>query len=222
MDYFSSMKCSLLVAGATGLVGSAVVDLALTDARFGRVINWARRPVPQPSSPIEHWGPVNGDLSAGLRPEQVDAVICCLGTTIRAVKGDKKAFMHVDKDLVLDLGRWASGKGVRFCVVSAMGANPRSMIFYNRVKGEMEAGLRKLDFAALHLFHPSILDGARKDERTGERLGLAVMRAIAPILPAASRPMPINTLAKALIEAAISDVRGTHVHTYREILELAR
>lgn len=171
---------------------------------------------------VEHWGPVNGDLIAGLRPEPVDAVICCLGTTMRAVGGDKRAFIHVDHDLVLALGRWASGKGVRFCVVSALGADPKSLFFYNRVKGDMECELRNMDFTALHIFQPSVLDGPRTESRPGERAGLAMMKLLGNLLSANSRPMPYRTLAKALVETATGSSTGAHVHTYRSILALSK
>lgn len=214
------MKSTLLVAGATGLVGSATVHAALRDDRISRVITWGRRPLAGTSGQVEFWG--GPDPVAALRPEPVDAVICCLGTTIKAVKGDKQAFIHVDHDLVVALGRWASGKGVRFCVVSAIGADANSIIFYNQVKGRMESALKAMDFAALHIFQPSILDGPRTEKRMGERIGLVVMHTIAPLLPAASRPMPVATLGKALVHAALSDMPGTYVHSYREILGLAR
>lgn len=215
------MERSLLIAGGTGLIGSAVAKIASSDARFKRVIAWGRKPVAGFERPLEQWGPVNDDLIAGLRPERVDAVICCLGTTMRNVKGDKKAFLHVDRDLVLALGQWASGHGTRFCLVSAMGADPASLFFYNRVKGEVEAALRGMDFAALHLFRPSILDGPRTEVRTGERLGLVAMKALRPLLPPDYRPMPHDTLAHALINAAAGTGTGTRVHTYRSILALA-
>lgn len=215
------MERSILIAGATGLVGSEVIAIALEDKRFTRLISWSRRPLTGLSRPVEHWGPLEGDLVAGLRPERVDAVVCCLGTTIKTVKGDKQAFIHVDRDLVVALGRWASGKGVRFCVVSAVGADASSLIFYSRVKGEMENDLRKLDFAALHIFQPSVLDGTRAENRPGERLGLAVMKLLGPLLPMRSRPMPIQMLSSALIEAAAGGDVGTHVHTYRSIAALA-
>lgn len=214
------MKSTVLVAGATGLVGKAAVQNALADQRVGRVITWGRRPLIGMEEQVEHWG--GADLPSALRREPVDAVICCLGTTIKAVKGDKQAFIHVDHDLVLALGNWANGKGVRFCVVSALGADAKSLFFYNQVKGRMEDALRKLDFAALHIFRPSILDGPRTEQRTGERVGLVVMRALAPLLPAASRPMKTNVLAKALVEAALTGTTGTHIHTTKAILELAR
>ncbi|MBL7944914.1 MAG: hypothetical protein JNN32_02550, partial [Flavobacteriales bacterium] len=116
---------------------------------------------------------------------------------------------------------WASGKGVRFCVVSALGADAKSLFFYNQVKGRMEDALRQMDFAALHIFRPSILDGPRTEQRTGERIALVTMRAIAPLLPAPSRPMKTDVLGKALVNAAITGASGTHVHTTKGILELA-
>ncbi|MBL7955110.1 MAG: hypothetical protein JNJ91_08720 [Flavobacteriales bacterium] len=215
------MGTSLLIAGATGVVGAAAVQHALADARVGQLITWGRRPLPDAAGRIVHWG--GADLIAALDPAaRADAVICCLGTTIKAVKGDKQAFIHVDHDLVVALGAWASGKGVRFCVVSALGADAKSLFFYNQVKGRMEDALRQMDFAALHIFRPSILDGPRTEQRTGERIALVTMRAIAPLLPAPSRPMKTEVLGKALVNAAITGASGAHVHTTKAILELAR
>lgn len=216
------MQRSLLIAGATGLVGTAVTELAAADGRFGRVITWGRRPVPGANARVEHWGPVEGELIKGLRPEPVDAVICCLGTTMRNVNGDKAAFIHVDQELVLALGRWASGGATTFCLVSAHGADAQSKFFYNRVKGEVENALREMDLGALHLFRPSILDGPRTENRPAERLGLAVMKLIAPALSAPMRPMPYRTLAAALLHAARTPASSVQVHSYKEILALAK
>lgn len=216
------MKRSLLIAGATGLVGSAVTDLAAADPRFGPVITWGRRPVPDAPGTVEHWGPGPDGLVAGLGSDRVNAVICCLGTTMRNVKGDKQAFLHVDQDLVLALARWSSGTHARFCLVSALGADPSSMFFYNRVKGNVERELTQLEFAALHIFRPSILDGPRQESRPGERIGLAAMKILAPMLPVASRPMPYRTLAQALLNAAAGDDHGIHIHTTKGIEALVR
>lgn len=216
------MERSLLVAGATGLIGSEVMTIAAEDHRFGQLIAWGRKPIIGLARPVEYWGPSGGDLLAGLRPARVDAVICCLGTTMRNVKGNRQAFIHVDHDLVVGLGRWASGKRTRFAVVSALGADTRSSFFYNRVKGGMEAELKKMDFAALHLFQPGILDGPRSESRPGERIGLAVMKAVAPLLPVAYRPMPYRTLALALVNTAAGNDAGREVLTYKAILEKAR
>lgn len=213
------MSRSLLVAGPTGLIGSTVLQLALADDRFSRVIGLTRRPLGMHHPKLEEWR--HEELLQALRPERLDAVVCCLGTTIRKVGGDKAKFVYVDKDLVVGLGRWAESQGVPvLCVVSAIGADPRSRVFYNRVKGEMEAELKALELPALHLFQPSILTGPRQEHRGGERIGIALGRLFAPLLPARYRPMPHDVLAQALLNATHLDQGGTH--TYKAILALAR
>ena len=220
------MAVTLLLAGATGLVGAETLAQALADARITKVHVLARRPMSASHPKLEAWiAPDPDDLLSALRPAAVDAVICCLGTTIRNVGGDKQRFTHVDKDLVVALGQWAKTNGVRtFCVVSAMGADARSSVFYNRVKGEMEEALKALDLPALYIFQPSILTGPRKEVRRGERAGIVVMNALAALLrgPLASyHPMPHQLLAAALLSAATRGTAGVHVHRYLEIRALA-
>jgi len=212
------MERTILIAGATGLVGAKVLEMAWPAPRVGRVIAVVRRPLADHPK-LEQW--VGPDLSKALKETRPDAVICCLGTTINKEKGDKEAFIHVDQELVLGLGRWASGPAMRFCVISSLGANARSMVFYNRVKGTVEDALRGMDFEALHVFQPSILDGPRSEIRTGERIGLVLMRAIAPLLPPKVRPMRHDVLAKALINTALGTDKGAQIHTYKRIVELA-
>ena len=221
------MPLTILVAGATGLVGSAVMRQALTEERIRMVIALVRRPLGTPHPKLVEWSVNGDDLLSGLRDEPVDAVICCLGTTIRTVHGDKGKFVHVDKDLVVGLGRWARTRGVpAFAVVSAMGADAQSRIFYNRVKGEMEAELRSLGLARLSIFQPSILTGGRKEFRLGERIGIGVMSAVAPLMLGALsdyRPMPSEVLARAMLKASLTEAQtGVHVLRYREIVALAR
>ncbi|MCB0793928.1 MAG: NAD(P)H-binding protein [Flavobacteriales bacterium] len=216
------MSTSLLLAGATGLVGSSVLEQALAEPHVERVIVVGRRPLPEHPK-LEQW--VRADLQEALRPQRADAVICCLGTTIRNVGGDRNKFIHVDKDLVLSLGRWAKEQGVAsMAVVSAIGADARSGIFYNRVKGETEDDLRALDLSALHLFQPSILTGPRNEKRPGERAGILVAELLAPLMVGGLRkyrPMPHERLARALLYAARSGASGVHVHTYDAIMGMA-
>ncbi len=209
----------ILLAGATGLIGSTALAQALEDPRFERVIALTRKSLAA-NPKLEQWVATDGDLLTALRDEPVDAVICCLGTTVRKVGGDKARFIHVDKDLVLGLGHWAKSQGVPvFCVVSAVGADASSSVFYNRVKGEMEDGLKALGFPALHIFQPSILTGPRLEKRLGERIGIAVMKALALVLPARLKPMPHDVLAQALVNATRSPLGGAH--RYAEIRSLA-
>ncbi|MBK7944886.1 MAG: NAD(P)H-binding protein [Flavobacteriales bacterium] len=209
----------ILLAGASGLVGNAVLEQALRQERPSEVVSLVRRSTGQHHPKLAEWLSTDGDLLSGLRAEPVDAVICCLGTTIGKVGGDKAKFIHVDKDLVLGLARWAKEQGVRcFAVVSAIGADASSSVFYNKVKGEMEQELKAIGLPELHIFHPSILTGPRQEKRTGERIGIVVMSMVAPLLPAKYKPMPHDVLAKALLKC-IGTPGGTH--TYRAIRELA-
>lgn len=216
------MKRAVLVAGPTGLVGSAVLEQLLLDDRFDRVIALTRRPLDRSSPKLEPWSSGQEGLLSALRAEHVDTVLCCLGTTI-ATAGSQAAFRHVDHELVIGLGRWAKANGVRvFCVVSAIGADASSRIFYNRVKGEMERDLNAIGLPLVHVFHPSILVGPRKEFRTGERIGIVLMQVLAPFMIgklARYRPMRHDILARAMINAMEGTVGGTHA--YREILRLA-
>lgn len=217
------MSTSILVAGATGLIGSEVVRQALLDERISRVAVLVRRPFGTAHPKLEEWIAKDDDLLSGLADPKVDAVVCCLGTTIRTVGGDKSKFIHVDKDLVLGLGRWAKAHGVpSFAVVSAMGADAESRIFYNRVKGEMEAGLRSLGLPRLAIFQPSILKGGRKEFRLGEWIGIGVMSAVAPLMRgslADYRPMASDVLARAMINVSLLEEQaGVNVLRYHGIV----
>lgn len=212
----------ILLAGGTGLVGTAVIQAVMQDHRVDGLVVLARRPLPVQLEKLEQWIAANGLLD-GLRNAPIDAVICCLGTTMKNVGGDREQFVHVDRDLVVGLANWAKDHGARcFAVVSAVGADPGSRVFYNRVKGEMERDVEAVGFDALHIFHPSILTGPRAELRLGERIGIAAMTLFAPLLPAAYTPMPHDTLARALVNAALTGQPGVHRHTYRAIVELSR
>lgn len=216
------MPQTILLAGATGLVGSAVLPLLLADARVGRVVALVRSELLLAQGKLEQW--VGGDLLAALRPVAVDAVICCLGTTIKKA-GSQAAFIAVDKTLPLGLARWANAQGVpTFCIISAMGADSHSRIFYSRVKGEVEQELEGIGFNSLALFQPSVLTGPRKEKRTGEGIGSGVLRAVGPLLagPLANyRVMPHDVLAMALVQAALAPQEGSRRYRYRDILRLA-
>lgn len=202
------MSKTILVAGATGLIGSTVLQQALVDPQIERVIAVVRTPLPQHSK-LEQW--VHADLVQALRPTRVDAVLCCLGTTIGKEGGDQARFIHVDKELVVALGRWAKDNGVPvMSVVSAIGADAGSRVFYNRVKGEMEAAMKAIGIPTLHLFQPSILTGPRKEVRVGERIGIVVARLLSPVLPARYRPMPHDVLAAALLRSVHRTTSGTY------------
>lgn len=222
------MPKTILLAGATGLVGSAVLPLLLEDARVGQVIAVVRRPLALEHPKLVQWA--GEDLLEALRPVPVDAVICCLGTTIKRA-GSQAAFLAVDKGLPLGIARWARGLGVpTFALISAVGADASSRIFYSRVKGEVEEELARMGtaqaggFDSLAIFRPSVLAGPRKEKRFGEGVGVAVLQVLGPLLlgPLARfRAMPHTLLASALVEAALAPRPGLHRYTYQDIGRLA-
>jgi uncharacterized protein YbjT (DUF2867 family) len=204
-----------LIAGASGLVGSFCLQRLLGDGRYDSIHSLVRRPsgIAHPRL-VEHV--VNFDsLEKEPTLPAVDDVYCCLGTTI-AKAGSRDAFEKVDHDYVLSLGRITRDAGAqRFLLVSALGADPVSGVFYNRVKGATELDIQQLDFPALHIFRPSLLTGPRKEFRLGERLAIPVTALLRPLMRgglARYRAVHADHVAACMIEAAFVDMAGVDIH----------
>jgi uncharacterized protein YbjT (DUF2867 family) len=187
-----------VIAGATGLVGGQLLDLLLTDATWDRVVSVGRRELARTDPRLEQRVvpfPAIGDL-----PECTD-VFSCLGTTIKKA-GSQEAFRTVDHDAVVALAGSAYRAGAeRFLHVTALGASPRSRIFYNRVKGETERDVAASGVPTTVAFRPSMLDGERPESRPAERIGLIAMRAAGPLL-GRYRPTRATDLARAMVAEA--------------------
>ena len=199
-----------LLVGATGLTGSKLLELLLRSPACGVVHVLARRPLVLRHPKLR----VHEVDFASLRAEdlpEVDDVHCCLGTTIRAA-GSRAAFREVDHDYVVRVARLARERGAtRLVVISAMGADPRSLVFYSRVKGEMEAAVAALGYESVTLLRPSLLAGERTERRLGERLGLYAARAFAPLIPLRYRAIPADAVAAAMKHFAAEGEPGVHV-----------
>jgi uncharacterized protein YbjT (DUF2867 family) len=200
----------LLLAGATGLVGRRVLDLALDDPRVEAVVAPTRAPLSEhPKLRAERV-----DFEA--LPEdapwwRVDAVICALGTTMRKA-GSREAFRRVDHDYPLAVARLARRHGARaFVLNSAMGADPASRFFYNRVKGETERDLAGVGFASLTLVRPGLIGGQREEFRPAERFAGLALALLRPVLPRSLRVNPAERIAEAMLEAAIAARGGQRV-----------
>ncbi len=208
------------VLGATGLVGGHLLDALLADGRWSAVVAVGRRPVGTAHPRLVQ---VAGDLLADgpwTAALAVDDVFCCLGTTIRRA-GSRQAFRAVDHGAVVRAARAAAAGGARcFAAVSSLGADPASRVFYNRVKGEMERDVARLPFAGCYLFRPSLLRGARREVRLGERLALWLTRPLGPLL-GRWRPIPAAAVAAALVRVVAAAPPGVHVFESRRIAALA-
>jgi uncharacterized protein YbjT (DUF2867 family) len=199
-----------LLAGASGLVGRAVVAQWPTGRAPLHLL--VRRAVPPPAEGVR----VHVVDFAALPPlPKAEWALCCLGTTIK-VAGSREAFRAVDHDAVLAFARASVRAGVRrFAVVSALGASAGSANFYSRVKGEMEAALAGVGFSHLVIARPSLLAGDRgalgQPTRFGEALALAVTRPLAGLIPRRWRPIEATTLARALVRALADAAAGITV-----------
>jgi uncharacterized protein YbjT (DUF2867 family) len=196
------MNKRALVFGATGLVGSELIELLLENEAYSEVVAVSRRPWTKehPKLRVEMVDFDHLDREEGLF--QTDEVFCCLGTTMKKA-GSEAAFKRVDYEIPLQIGQMARKAGIRqYLIVTAMGADTKSFFFYNRVKGEIEKDLASLDFPQLVIVRPGLLLGDREENRWGESMAKVVMQTFSPILPLTYRPISGRTVARALIRLA--------------------
>jgi uncharacterized protein YbjT (DUF2867 family) len=202
---------SVVIAGASGVVGARVLHHLLRREDVGRVIAVGRRILP-----LQHEKLVskvvdlqNATAVAAEIPQGTVVAFCCLGTTMK-LAGSKEAFRAVDHDAVLAFGRAALERGAkRFLLVSAVGARANSANFYQRTKGEAEEALARLGYAQLTILRPSLIDdeGARRDYRAGERLLLPLARVVFAVVGRTRRYAPISAdvIAKAMVRLAFDN-----------------
>jgi len=200
------------IIGATGLVGKSLLELVLDSDLYQKVYVLGRS---KPQLAAHHWGEEKlhyiacqlDELHEITLPETIDHAFCCLGTTIKQA-GSQQAFIEVDKLGVLAFARLLHKQHhpkLVFQVISALDANPRSSVFYNRVKGEMEQQLTQLQLPHLQIFQPSLLIGKREDSRPAEQIGqwlfaFTSLFFIGPLLK--FKPIHATDVAKAMYDYA--------------------
>ncbi len=174
---------SALVFGGTGVVGRSLLEQLLADGRYAEVRAAGRSATGLSNAKLcEQIVDMGDDKQLAPLFAAVDQVFCCLGTTIK-IAGSKEQFRAIDYELPIRLGKLAKAAGTpQFTIVSAMGADAGSKIFYNRVKGEMQRDLAALGLPALDIVQPSLLLGSRDDSRPGEALGKLAMPLLKPLL----------------------------------------
>jgi uncharacterized protein YbjT (DUF2867 family) len=211
-----------IIVGASGLIGSHLAPL-LT-AQYSNVISLVRRK----SSSATMTETVVDFTQSNFYPTLKTPAdcFCCVGTTIK-IAGSKDAFRAVDFDLVINFAGQAKHAGAtRFFVVSALGANANSGVFYNRVKGEMEAALQAIHFETCAIFRPSLLLGTRAQPRMGERIMEVGFALASPILSIGKlrniKPIEASVVARAILNAAKAPTDGVHIFEPLQILSLAK
>jgi uncharacterized protein YbjT (DUF2867 family) len=205
-----------LVAGSTGLVGRELLRQLAETPGYERVSALTRRPldarlgdrVREATVDFAHLDSAGNVLAA-------DHVYCTLGTTIRKA-GSQDAFRRVDHDYVVALARLARERGAgHFLLVSSLGSDPRSRVFYSRVKGEVEAAVQTLGYPSVTIVRPSLLLGDRDEFRLGE----AILRPLGWIMPRRIRPVHARAVAATLIRSAQDARPGVRIIESRDITD---
>jgi len=208
------------IIGSTGLVGSECIRALLDSRRYSVVFSASRRPLsevhslrsvlPDPAVVEVGWS------QAPAMPD-VDHFFCSLGTTRRKA-GSRARFREIDLELPLRWARWARGIDLRhFSLVSSIGADARSRLFYSRTKGELEEAVRALEFPSLTILRPSVIGGAREEFRLGESIG----QLLGTLAPRSYRTIPATVIASAMVAAAMREAPGDRVVESGDIWTLA-
>lgn len=213
----------VLTAGSSGLVGKHLLNFLLEDQRVTEVHALTRAGTSLPSSSSKlTLHPVDWEnLSLESLP-RIDLAFCTLGTTIKKA-GSKEAFRRVDHDYVIAFAKLAKNAGARkLLLVSALGADASSSVFYNRVKGQTEADLADLGFESVVILRPSLLLGERAESRPAERLAIIATPILRPLLvgPFANyEPVKAEQVARIMKSAAFTSTLKLQILENREILK---
>ncbi|WP_396601049.1 NAD(P)H-binding protein [Algibacter sp. R77976] len=174
------MKKTAIILGATGLTGSILLEKLLNDTRYETIKLFSRKEVEGlPAKVIQFVGDIL-DLEKFKADFIADEVYCCIGTTAKKTP-DKVLYKKIDFGIPVAAAKLSKANGIpTFIVVSALGANATSTIFYNKTKGEMEQAVLSEKIEKTHILQPSIIGGKRQETRIGEKIGLVVFKLIQP------------------------------------------
>ena len=214
----------LLFIGSSGLVGQDLIKILIDSKEYTKITLLLRKKMNIDSEKIHEEIVDFDNLEKYSSLFNVDSVFCTIGTTIKVAK-TKENFKKVDLDYPTKAAKLTKefGKG-NFFVISALGSNENSKIFYNSVKGKLEKNLREINLNILHIFKPSMLTGDRKEFRLGERVSLALCKILPFVFKGSIKKYkPIKTIdvAKAMYKTTLNKNKGIYVHESEEIYKLA-
>ena len=215
-----NMPYKAVIAGASGLIGSSLLELLLASPQYDEVLLLVRKELPLSHKKLvqvlvdferleDYQASINGH-----------AVFCCLGST-RKKTPDLAAYRKIDHDYPLQLAQIAvQNRIIQYHLVSALGADPKSSNFYSKMKGETEEAIKKTGVKSLHIYEPSLLTGDRKESRPMERFAIFLMKAINPLLIGSLkkyRSIPAATVAQAMYKQSLKTEEGIFVHSSERI-----
>jgi uncharacterized protein YbjT (DUF2867 family) len=203
-----------ILLGATGLVGGHCLDLLLKQDAYSQVVSLGRRKTGREDLKLVEYLVDFARLDDYSQLFEGDDLFSCLGTTIKKA-GSQAAFRQIDCTYLTESARVAAGRGVgQLLLVSALGASPRSSVFYNRTKGEVEEAVAKLPFRGVQIFRPSLLLGERAEVRMGERVAEKALKLFSFLLVGSLRKyraIHARAVAGAMIKVALDEPPGVNV-----------
>ena len=209
------MKTALL-AGSTGLIGKQLLQLLLENGRYSKVIALTRHDLPTHPKLVQIKTEFE-QISEHTEELKADDVFCCLGTTMEKA-GSKEKFYKVDFEYPLQVAGITHSSGAKqFLLVSALGADKKSSIYYNKVKGEIEDAIQQVGFETLHIFRPSLLLGPRVEKRAGEDTAKLLYKALGFLIPKKYKAIEGIKVARAMIHAAEQEQKGVFIHPSAEL-----
>ena len=213
-----------IITGASGLIGSKLLNILIESREYDTVVSLARKRL-QKRHPKLVQEIVNfEDANSYLAFIQGDALFCCLGTTQKQTPNEED-YYKIDHDYPVDLAKAAFKNGVpEFHFVSAIGADPSSSNFYLKTKGEAERDLKDVGLGSLHIYEPSLLTGRKRKRRLGERIATIVMKIINPLLMGGLKKYQSidgAVVAKAMFNQSLKDKKGVFIYTTDRIKKRA-
>lgn len=206
-----------LIAGATGLIGKQLLQLLLEDPHYEKIKAISRKTLSVQHPKLENLVTDFDKLSERYAEFKADDIFCCLGTTIKIAK-TKEAFRKVDFEYPRELARIGKNQGAtQYLLVSALGADKHSSIFYNQVKGEVEDAISHVNFRSVHVFRPSLLLGDRTEQRAGEGAATTFFKILGFLIPLKYKAIDSAKVARAMITLAKTNEPGFFYHESKEL-----
>lgn len=218
------MKKTALIFGATGLVGNLCLEMLVASNLYSKIIVLSRKRITPPLLNVENIITDFETLELIKNSIQADDIFCAMGTTIKKA-GSQEKFTKIDYEIPLQIAQIAKANGAKkFVLVSAIGADANSKIFYSRTKGNLENAIEKLNYESLIILQPSILLGEREDFRLGEIVGKSVMKSLSYFFVGSLKPykgIEAKTIAKAMVAKAFKPSKKVERLTYTQICQAA-
>lgn len=218
------MGLNAIILGSSGLVGGHLLDLLLQSKKYSHVKVFVRRPLDKKHQKLEQ---IVTDFSDMKKLEELitaDVLFSCLGSTKKKTP-DKKDYIFVDKTIPETFIEMAALKGLQqLHLVSAIGADSNSTIFYNQLKGELEDIVKQKQIPSIHIYQPSLIMGNRNEFRLGECIASALFKLLNPLMAGSLkkyRSIAASTIAEAMYQVSLNSRNGIYTYTTEKIKELA-